>query len=342
MIELIKRSIEQYVERNGDYVFTLDRFRIPKFFYNSKENKRVNIQWSRSNFLKSQSSYSIKFKKDIDKIQDLKYIQEFPIIITFTDIWNNMLKCFGSNKDSSFFSLDYYFPEIGLNVEIDSPYHDNRRGYDMARDEYLRFVCGINTIRFYEYGKDNNKRKEYINCLRQKYEEAKNHMTSWNLLSPKEPNYSELLEYNFIEDNKTELLILEKFINRYSLIEFVNNNNIILTNYDLLNLNIKIPKDKIELFCLLVNRLFSNKLMVIDTNINSISGKDIFDISKMRYELDWNEIISKMKYIPGWIPMISVGCPVPNKYSKFIRIQTNEDRNIINLVNKLEWRGIIK
>ena len=45
------------------------------------------------------------------------------------------------------FVLDFYCSELNLAVEVDGSSHNNKRGYDEARDEFLQQI-GIKTIRF--------------------------------------------------------------------------------------------------------------------------------------------------------------------------------------------------
>lgn len=253
----MKRStismIKRYVTRSSEYIFTITGgnmiFSIPKLVYS--ENKTINILKYRQKALATQqSSFSLSFKEDIDKL-GINYIQEFPIIITEHEIWKDYLNYFGSTRETIYFSLDYYFPDIGLAVEIDSSYHDNRKNYDKARDKYLECVCGIYTLRFYEYGKNQKSRKISLDSLKKEIGLLSNYRKSWGLCPPLGPDYSDILLDNFVRDNKFEIEILEKLMDlSISFRNSIGMDIIIPTEKDLSNYGITIPKDKRDFLCI--------------------------------------------------------------------------------------------
>ena len=68
-------------------------------------------------------------------------------------IWEEILKNdktgfrFLRQKPIYRFILDFYCSELSLAIEIDGGSHENKKGYDEARDKYLNQI-GVETIRF--------------------------------------------------------------------------------------------------------------------------------------------------------------------------------------------------
>ena len=321
--------------RSNEYVFLLDNnYYIPKFLY--KEKKKINLLKYRNKFLNNQSQYSLNFKEDLEKL-GYNFIQEFTIIIIYKDIWEEILNTFGiideSTRSITYFSLDYYLPDIGLAIEIDSDYHKNRELYDKARDIYIENMYGINTLRFYNYGDNVYKRKEYLSLLKQSINTKTKYITSWNLTSRIFFDYSSIITENFIKDNEKELIILEKFITGYGIEKFIRNDIIEITEGEFLNYigQNKESEWNIKLFCILVERI-SCKKIVIHMGIYKYSLQYIVGIYKNRYNIDWDRLVNFLGYIPAWIPKISSGCPVYNKYINLIRSQNEEDVRILKLL----------
>lgn len=331
----IENLIRLYVMRSNEYVFLLDNnYYIPKFLY--KEKKKINLLKYRNKFLNNQSQYSLNFKEDLEKL-GYNFIQEFTIIIIYKDIWEEILNTFGiideSTRSITYFSLDYYLPDIGLAIEIDSDYHKNRELYDKARDIYIENMYGINTLRFYNYGDNAYKRKEYLSLLKQSINTKTKYITSWNLTSRIFFDYSSIITENFIKDNEKELIILEKFITGYGIEKFIRDNIIEITEGEFLNYigQNKESEWSIKLFCILVNRLISGKQITVYMGIYNYQYIFIKNIFNLRYNMNWNLFLRKYKNIPAWIPQIVYNNPVPTKYRKRILRLTEEDKNIIEL-----------
>lgn len=177
---------------------------------------------------KNGSSFSRNFEKDMNtsitilKGNDskcLEYVKEFPIIIEDRGLWNDILNNFQISDvdiiNTNYFFLDYFFPYLGIIVEIDSNYHNIKgRGYDQARDLYIRITHGFQTLRFYEYGKDENAKRQYQKVFNKTMSSRVSMMRSWNMniLKPVFVDFSTAITNNFIEDNKDTLEFIDKVI----------------------------------------------------------------------------------------------------------------------------------
>lgn len=68
-------------------------------------------------------------------------------------LWNDVLRRkqigykFVRQKPIDRFVVDFYSSELSLVIEIDGGSHNNKKGRDKARDDFLK-SCGIKTIRF--------------------------------------------------------------------------------------------------------------------------------------------------------------------------------------------------
>jgi hypothetical protein len=96
-------------------------------------------RFTRMKQLKHRSSQAKMFDMliNIGYWDPLVVVREFPVVI------QNHLRT--ANKVSGgFFLLDYFFPTLGLAVELDSEYHNG--GKDELRDKYLMSI-GIKTFR---------------------------------------------------------------------------------------------------------------------------------------------------------------------------------------------------
>lgn len=171
--------IKNFVLRNNYYSFYIENYAIPKVL-NTINKKNINIYQKRNeSLMRRESSYSKKFYEDIENSlknsklynKDLYYhsIKEFPIIIENRELWNNILNYLNIGVESSintnYFLLDYFFPYIGLCIEIDSDYHNSKKLYDQARDIYIKTYYGIDTIRFDKYGENKFMYTDYHNIL---------------------------------------------------------------------------------------------------------------------------------------------------------------------------------
>lgn len=216
-IELIRN----FVLRNDYYSTEIEGYQFPNVVV-SKGN-RINIMVNRENNLRSrESSYSQKFREDIKSLRKSykrfsEYIQEFPIIIEDRRLWNEIANYVGV-KDSrllntNYFLLDFFFPYLGVIVEIDSEYHDKKRTYDVARDIYIKRKFGLDTVRFYKYGNNDLERVAFLDKFKNVSTELMNYYSSWGIRECRYPiDFSQTMIDNFIQDNRIPLEFIDKMI----------------------------------------------------------------------------------------------------------------------------------
>ena len=150
------------IEDNFVEIFTVDDYQFPKYIGSA------DIQSYRDDDLKSiedgglDSQFSRDFRNRIDNIVNYSaddtrpflYVREFPVKIENKERWRKILKDFGLTDAryarQTYFKLDYFFKHTGLVVEIDSNFHNSKKAFDAARDEYLKITYGLRTIRIFE------------------------------------------------------------------------------------------------------------------------------------------------------------------------------------------------
>lgn len=216
-IELIRN----FVLRNKYYITEIENgYIIPNKIKSFLEGKYINIIKNRNNSLnKTESSYSKRFKNDIRSLRGTykiycNYIKEFPIIIEDRDLWDMITNKLGISNNTNYYLLDYFFPYLGIAVEIDSEYHDTKQRYDIARDIYIKSVYGLETIRFYKYGENELERKAFIEQFKNTSDSFINYYKSWGIGEYIFPiDFSKTIVDNFIEDNKLPLEFINKLIN---------------------------------------------------------------------------------------------------------------------------------
>lgn len=216
--------IRNFVLRSNYYSTNIDKYRIPTKI-RTLQGKFVDIVQNRNNSLfRRESSYSIRFREDIKNLKKTygiycEFIQEFPIIIEDRDLWNNITNYLGiSNKkfkDTNYFLLDFFFPYLGVIVEVDSEYHDTKKLYDTARDIYIKRMYGLDTVRFYKYGNNELERKAFIEKFKKVSTDFINYYKVWGIskecIFPLD--FSKTMVDNFIRDNKLPLEFIDKLIN---------------------------------------------------------------------------------------------------------------------------------
>lgn len=221
--------IRNYVIRDKFYTAYIGMYFVPRKV--KINNKLIDVVFNREKaILNDKSSYSINFKNLIDNNYNIKgyynYIEEFPIIIENTSLWNNILNSFSVRLDDSirntrYFLLDYFFPYLGIAVEIDSKYHKAKIIYDKARDIYVERVYGIIIHRYYEFGSNDEHTIPYINLFNKITNNIINYFRTNNLPMVEIPiNYSKTIIGNFIRDNKKVLEFIDIIINFIGLNEF--------------------------------------------------------------------------------------------------------------------------
>lgn len=214
--------IRNFVQRSNYYSMDYNNYLIPRFI-----RTVGGIQLSMENILsnslhRQESSYSQKFREDIKSLRKSykrfsEYIREFPIIIEDRCLWNEIANYVGV-KDSrllntNYFLLDFFFPYLGVIVEIDSEYHDKKRTYDVARDIYIKRKFGLDTVRFYKYGNNDLERVAFLDKFKNVSTELMNYYFSWGIRECKYPiDFSQTMIENFIQDNRVPLEFIDKMI----------------------------------------------------------------------------------------------------------------------------------
>lgn len=148
------KRLKRYLRGNDRYTFMVDGYRFPKFL-NTTKSKVIDLEDNREQNLHQGSRWSPNFKNFLDtKHKSVKYIREFPILIRDRKLWKALCTRYqlgGDKLSRNYFLIDYFMPDFNLLVEIDSQLHEI--DYDKARDDYIRLKYGLETIRFYEYGR---------------------------------------------------------------------------------------------------------------------------------------------------------------------------------------------
>lgn len=219
-IELIRN----FVLRNSYYNFNYKNYYFPRHIYTVGGGIKLDLEIVLNNSLhRSESSYSIKFREDIKSLRKSygifsNYIREFPVIIEDRDLWDNILNYVGVRdkklENTNYFLLDFFFQYLGVIVEIDSEYHDNKNNYDIARDIYIKRKFGLDTIRFYKYGNNNLERSGFFSKFKKISTDLRNYYNSWGIRESMYPmNFSQTMVNNFIRDNRLPLEVIDKIIN---------------------------------------------------------------------------------------------------------------------------------
>lgn len=216
----------------------VDEYRFPKFLISTK-NKKIDLEDNRNQNLHQSSTWSPNFKNFLDtKHKSARYIREFPIIIRDRKLWELLCIKYQLGEDKlsrNYFLIDYFMPDFNLLVEIDSKLHEI--DYDKARDDYIRLKYGLETIRFYEYGRYSYQTFEdnfqFLKCY------CRNHGSI-----PIKFNYLGLTMRNYVIINHRILPIINK-IERYLLYNkraVLALDNYIISKSDLYYLSNKLDK----------------------------------------------------------------------------------------------------
>lgn len=149
-----KKILKRYLIGNNRYSFMVGEYLFPKFLISTKNNI-IDLEDNREQNLHQGSRWSPNFKNFLDtEYKSVRYIREFPIIIRDRKLWESLCIKYQLDEDKqgrNYFSVDYFMPDFNLLVEIDSQLHEI--DYDKARDDYIRLKYGLETLRFYEYGR---------------------------------------------------------------------------------------------------------------------------------------------------------------------------------------------
>lgn len=141
-------------------------YTVPKYIHTKSCNSYDLEKKREESLLESKNPNNIAFEGFIERLRtstykkgELDYIKEFPLLIdrsVYQDIARLRLPSELAGCDEifnkSFILLDYFFPKLGIAVELDSHYHDQRKPLDLVRDIYTETYFGISTIRVDGYG----------------------------------------------------------------------------------------------------------------------------------------------------------------------------------------------
>ena len=340
---IIKCS-EQFISKNiNKYCFTLGNYLIPKSL-TTNNRKLINIETNRNNLLKNQSPYSLNMKSYLEN-NNIKFIQEFIVIIQNPYLWNDIIasmnlpiKEYNDYKNINYFSLDYFLEDSLTCIEIDSDYHKNRENLDKARDLYLEVEYAIKTFRFYHFREDNINDDLLLSQLNVRISNIINN-NLYHLF-----NYRDVVLRDFLYNNEFFIEILENFVTFIGSTNFYRLNKFTITEKDYLNFseNIKFiqgtePIDYYKDFINFTKDLF-NKEITIVKGIQNYSINDIYyilDNNKNNEVLITEIILPKLKGIPYWISNVIL---IPSIYKKYVSIKTIEDELIISLCKKLRFK----
>ena len=197
----------KYLRVNKNYSFRLGNFLIPKGITTIKENYH-DLEQSRGDNLAQGSAWSPDFQKFLDtKHKSIDYIREFPIIIRDQTLWGSMCELHNvppNLQSRNYFLADYLIYNYNFMVEIDSQYHNEE--YDNARDEYIKRGYGLDTLRFYEYGR--NKYQKFSDDFQFLVNLCRN-----SGAIPVDFNYDQLIIDNFLQSNSKVISVYDKIEN---------------------------------------------------------------------------------------------------------------------------------
>lgn len=145
----------------------LGLYKCPKFLQIlTKSNSSIkNLETDREERLKDSTlcnnktfeDFISRLVKSTYKGGELLYIKEFPLPVD-REKWRSICRkrfnnILGEVYWKNYVVLDYFFPVLGIAVELDSSYHEDDK--DSLRDIYVKQDYGITTIRIKSYGTGN-------------------------------------------------------------------------------------------------------------------------------------------------------------------------------------------
>lgn len=197
----------KYLRVNKEYSFILGKFLIPKGIVTIKGNPH-DLEQSREDNLAQGSAWSPYFQNFLDtKHKSIGYIREFPIIIRDQNLWESMCDIHNvppNLRPRNYFLADYLIYNYNFLVEIDSQYYNEE--YDMARDDYIKRGYGLDTLRFYEYGR--NKHQKFSDDFQFLVNFCRN-----SGAIPVDFNYDQLIIDNFLQKNSRVISVYDKIEN---------------------------------------------------------------------------------------------------------------------------------
>lgn len=360
--------IKQFVMRDSRYTFSLGGglYTFPTFLY-SRDGNIINLKEDREKSMKlANLSYSRKFKNDIIELRNgyknserrlLSFSMKFPIIIENQELWNVLLSRQGIPGDNTefrnrrYFLLDFFFYYSGLAVEIDSDFHDRRKAYDRARDEYLKLMYGIETCRVNKYGESvvtERYDKEYVRDT--VFQKAKNY--SGFLIFPLD--FSKTIIENYKIENKYTLDFISK-LRKYLGELFEYYDNISITKKDLFcidpyNFVAGLRKDQETLFLdttsMVLNKIYGKNLYIHETTEFSLG--DVLRIVELisKRLFTWDDFSGKKvgKWIinlVGMPPLEYTNSSTPENLRVILPAVDSSDGRVDVFLQTLEKSGII-
>lgn len=330
-VDLIKAfavKCNYYSKKIGPYI-------VPKYVTHSKG--KVDLIKNRLQELgKRDSSYVSNFKTDIVNLGNKtsgnlpKYIEEFPIVIDNSAMWNSILDYYNVpvnsvHRSRKYFLLDFLFYELGFIVEIDSAYHIGNESYDKARDLYIKQKYGLDTIRFYEYGvvaKDCATLESVIDKYCELCIDTNTTDREYCI------DQSNVILENYIAENKLQLEIIENIFNYTGSSQYVNKIAITMKDVKIIIRFLHINCDTyqetvlIENIIFIVNNVYKIDLYIQDTMLYRLN--DVLWIKEMKKHRKlverWNNLclITNSNKFPKWMTVILGN--VPRKLEKYIEI----------------------
>lgn len=247
--------------------FDLFGYRIPKKAIKDFKDGRhleLDIQQFRQKQLELRLNYptTYNFKKCLSEdkfLQDLFYIEEFPVVISNRESWENLNSGLDSiNKSCIFF--DFFCPQYNLIIELDGKaFHSSNNiqqnfeleSKDHMRDKYCNTELGAYVLRLKSFGKVQNENKIEIDLLKNTikqlqpnnsnkyhYDYSKFILTKWKLEHKSELDFIENIEQHFnnkIENDNCPIVIIKMNKEYKSIItkDFINKvNNIFKIIYN--------------------------------------------------------------------------------------------------------------
>lgn len=360
--------IKQFVMRDSRYTFSLEGglYTFPVFLY-SRDGNIINLKENREKSMKlANSSYSRKFKNDIIELRNeyknserriLSFSMEFPIIIENQELWNVLLSKQGVPRENTefrnrrYFLLGFFFYYSGLAVEIDSDFHDRRKAYDRARDEYLKLMYGIETCRVNKYGESvvtERYDKEYVRDT--VFQKTKNY--SGFLIFPLD--FSKTIIENYKIENKYTLDFISK-LRKYLGELFEYYDNISITKKDLFcidpyNFVAGLRKDQETLFLdaasMVLNKIYGKNLYIHETTEFSLG--DVLRIVELisKRLFTWDDFSGKKvgKWIinlVGMPPLEYTNSSTPENLRVTLPAVDSSDGGVDIFLQTLEKSGII-
>jgi len=234
------RLILEKLWTRKEYYWEFKGYKIPRIIHPSarKIEAILDIERHHEQLIKNNKSLPnvARFKEFMKReFRNIEMIEEFPIPICIP-LWKDIYK--GKSKgtiNKTWFSLDFYLPEYGIAIQLDSKVGHGRQEdqeRDLSEDIYLWYQHGITTIR--------SAKLQYENLVEEEEDRLKKEIKS---LKPKriEFDFREI----FVEFIKSYYKIELSFIERHLLKGLIYNE---ITGEKISNRDIKFSEIESGLF----------------------------------------------------------------------------------------------